>query len=210
MPEPWINPDPITFKSLVGKCQRVDLTAIEHVINEGVVNDAADCELKCKLNPKECTGYQFTEATTVCKTFTGKYEIEGNGVEGSACAIKEKDIVPTFTEFTGQCKRVDTKDIAEELTVKTEDIEDVDSCKKICSETCTPKGCECKAFQYKADDKICIIFKETERIIGDTLPAYKCFIEEKPFDEKQFTLASGRCRRDDDIGSTNNLIQGAV
>lgn len=57
MPEVWVNPDPPSFKALVGKCQRTDLTAIEHVINEGVVASSEDCQTICTNNPKECTAH---------------------------------------------------------------------------------------------------------------------------------------------------------
>ena len=52
MPAPWVNPDPPSFKKLVGRCQRVDLKAIAHVINEGVVASDADCQTLCTNNPK--------------------------------------------------------------------------------------------------------------------------------------------------------------
>jgi len=78
------------------------------VINEGVVPSSTVCGDICRANPKECTAHQFTDSTKICKTFTGKYDIEGNGIIGSECTIKEKDLVQTFTELTGQCQRIDS------------------------------------------------------------------------------------------------------
>jgi hypothetical protein len=78
------------------------------VINEGVVSSSTICGDICRSNPKECTAHQFTDSTKICKTFTGKYDIEGNGIIGSECTIKEKDLVQTFTELTGQCQRIDS------------------------------------------------------------------------------------------------------
>jgi hypothetical protein len=44
VPAKWVNPDPPSFKSLVGKCQRVDLNEIVEKINEGVVESKEVCE----------------------------------------------------------------------------------------------------------------------------------------------------------------------
>jgi hypothetical protein len=52
-----VNPDPPSFKSLVGKCQRLDLKAIDEQINEGVVASKSECEALCTGNPMKCRAY---------------------------------------------------------------------------------------------------------------------------------------------------------
>jgi len=118
--------------------------------------------------------------------------------------------VQTFTQFTGKCQRIDNQDIAEELYTIHNDIALLSDCQQLCADTCTPSACACKAFEFKVDDSICITFTETERIIGDTAPGYKCMIEQEPFDDNQFTLLSGKCQRSDDLGTTKTEIQGVV
>lgn len=177
MPPQWVNPDPPSWKALIGNCRRVDQNPIEKVINEGIVASDEECGAFCKSNPKECTAHQFTESTKICKTFTGKFELEGNGDIGSRCTIKEKDIVQTFNQLTGKCQRIDSKDIENDKQQSHIDIADVSACKQLCAKTCSPRECPCKAYQYNSDDKVCKTFTETERLIGDTTNGYNCFIE---------------------------------
>ena len=40
----WTNPDPPTWKTVVGNCQRIDFAATQRVINEGVVANKAACQ----------------------------------------------------------------------------------------------------------------------------------------------------------------------
>jgi hypothetical protein len=59
----------------------------------------------------KCTGYQFTAAGSLCKTFTEIVNLEGDGVQGVECSVKEKDLVQIFSEYSGKCARIDGEDI---------------------------------------------------------------------------------------------------
>lgn len=42
----------------------------------------------CNQNIMKCTGYQFTAADSLCKTFTEIVDLEGDGVQGVECTVK--------------------------------------------------------------------------------------------------------------------------
>lgn len=47
-------------------------------------------------------------------------------------------------------------------------------------------------------------------MIGDTAPGYQCHIEKKPFQDEQFKLINGKCKRKDGEGSTKVTVEGVV
>jgi hypothetical protein len=47
-------------------------------------------------------------------------------------------------------------------------------------------------------------------MIGDTTPGYQCHLEQPPFEDKQFKLTNGKCKRSDGLGTTLNIIEGVV
>ena len=135
--------------------------------------------------------------------------MDGNGTQGTECTFREKDIVQSFTKYSGKCARIDSELItADKQTVQT--VEDIWECKSLCTDSCTPSECPCKAYQFNPTDLTCNTFTETERMIGDTTPKYDCYIEDTPYDSLQFKLMKGKCQRLDGLGTTQITVEGTV